>query len=167
MRGAKNTGFKDDEAVQAAVDKHADTTKALGDLPDIEAAEDMREAVTSIAARTSHARIRGDQDYEKTLTFERGKDDGIVISSLGLPGKQGGSVPGVRRSTEAVAHVHYPGLGQQPFGLDYTPVKAGIPSFVISGETGAVWEVGRQHGRYVQRTVGRVGKVGSWVAFPK
>lgn len=164
VEGRADKGFRSNRDTRVAA-------KRVQQLPeismvDVEAPTDMRSFVTGVAGATAKARLAGDQRYEKTLTLARRSDGKLSVASIGVAGPQGGSVQGIDARTIAIVHVHYAGLDQRPFTGDNSAVKfRGLPSFIISAETGEVWEVGRRGGRYVQRIVRRDGTATGWQKF--
>lgn len=160
----RNAGFKDDAAVSSAAKRVAQVQPRS--THDVEAPEDVRSSVLLIADETAKARLGDNADGEKTVTLARKADGTVVIASVQAVGPQGGHVAGVNKTTIAVAHVHGKGLEHTPGPADHSSViSASVPSFVIIGDTGVVWEVGRQGGAYVRRQIKKSGEAGTWQPF--
>ncbi len=164
VQGPTDSGFRSNDDVRAAADNvRQQQTQTRGT---VEAPADLQTFVKAIAPATARAKIGGrDQKFEKVLTFGRNQDGQIVVTSIGLVGRQGGAYP-IPSGTIGVAHVHYRGLRQAPHGADYQSVKAyGISGFVI-GYSGKVWEIGYDDtGGYVQRRINASGRSGKWKKF--
>ena len=153
-------GFSNNRAVSTAA-------RAVAALPtpkgNIVADQATRDFVVSIASVTANARIGGrSQEFEKTLVIAKSTDGETLIKSLGLVGRQGGTITAGRGDT--VVHVHYEGLDQPPNKADNSAAKFGYPSFII-GQDGKVWEVGRIEGQVQVRSVGDNGRIGPWQQF--
>jgi RHS repeat-associated protein len=154
-------GFKNDNDVaKAAASVAKAPTKAA---VDVESTPAQRMMAGSIAKATANAKIGGnDQKYERALTIGTSENGEAVVKSIEVLGKQGASLQAA--TGEAVAHLHYDGLVQPPNSGDYSAAKTGLASFVF-GSRGQTWEVGRQGGNYVQRSIASDGTPGKWKAF--
>jgi len=121
---------------------------------------------TATSRATAKAKLNlpdGSQNGEKFLVLGKNASGEVIVMRIGVLTGQGGSIS--VRGAGAVAHVHYKGLVQRPDGADHSAVKfKGIPSFVIGQKGRKVWEVGRQDGNYMYRTVHR-SKPGNWKTF--
>lgn len=164
MKPDAGAGFRNDASVNRAKTRVAGVPERSSS--DVEAPSDLRSAVLSVAGVTARARLGDSADGEKTLTFSRKSDGQVVVASVQALESQGGHVAGVTGNTIAIAHVHGLGLEHNPGPGDHSAVKsASIPSFVIIADTGAVWEVGRQRGVYVQRRLKKSGEAEAWQPF--
>ena len=161
-----STGFSNNSQAAAAAARAQDLPDRFS--TDLSAPPDVSELVTAIAPATVNARIScPDQDYEKFLTFGRDANGEVIVTSISIPGKQGGDVSQlIPDGTIAVAHVRQSSLISTPTGGDDSIAKTrNIPSFVITGDGRQVFEVGRTKGVISIRSVRSGGKPGPWEAF--
>jgi hypothetical protein len=109
--------------------------------------------------RLAKIKVRG----EKFLFFSENESGEVLVSRIAVL-KGLGAKLGRRKDETALAHVHYRGLVQPPWGADHSNGKAFAHSSFVIGSTGEdVWEVGRHSGRYNYRQVKR--ELGPWEEF--
>ncbi|HWA63623.1 MAG TPA: hypothetical protein VG939_19760 [Caulobacteraceae bacterium] len=139
---ARGKGFQTNADVDEASRRVAAEPSMTGDF---EADPELRAFVVSIARNVSQPAIRGGADVERAVTIGRNARGHYAVTSIGLPGPQGGTLTLPAGST-ALAHVHLAGSPQPPHKADLQAAKHNIPSFVIGQSSGHVWEIGRVGG---------------------
>ena len=114
----------------------------------------------TIRAKT---RVKG----EKFISLAFNDDGEVVITNVAILTGQGGDVTSFAKDAGAIAHFHYEGLGQEPYGADHTAVKyKGIPSFVVGEKTRRIWEIGQQGVDFYKRRIDE-DKTGEWQLAPE
>lgn len=78
---------------------------------------------------------------EKHLLLALNTNGEVVVTDAFIKSGQGGYFS--LNGAGAVAHVHYAGIVQKPYGTDDSMLKRGRSSFVIGAKGGRVWELGR------------------------
>jgi len=133
----------------------------------VESQSDVRLLMAEIANPTRRASLSGGQDFEKFVTVGRNGAGELIVTSIAAVRQGARWTPPAGTVTHL--HVHFGGpngLYQPPHGADdeYARVR-GRASFVVGGEDKKLYEVGRQNGQSVVRTIGKGGAFGSWLPY--
>ncbi|HNV08732.1 MAG TPA: RHS repeat-associated core domain-containing protein [Dokdonella sp.] len=160
-------GYSNDEQVRKAGD--AVNSSHAKNTGDIQSTPEQRDFIKRIAKPTSvaQAEINYASKVKTEFYIQVAQNENGTFSIVGaarIP--QGGRLERLPATT-LVAHWHYAGLTQYPGRGDHSaPRNAGIPGFVITRDARSsrccnMYEVGRQSGQYVYRSVAQ-DRPGSW-----
>ncbi len=126
---------------------------------------DVYPFIAEIGPPTAHAKIGGDQRFERVITFGRNASGELVVTSLQVLGLSG--TPKIPAATIGVMIAHYDGQCDAPHANDDYAASQGLLDYVIASSGDTIWEIEPLKGINAVRTVSGVDRFGAWETFQK